>query len=96
MDDMKELPKHDKLKIVTMNEVVEAGKHNWLGHYPGKDREPQELWSIIYTSGSTGMPKGAIMSDKRWNYFCTKGYLMPEVYTLRFSLTLSFSLLSLL
>jgi long-subunit acyl-CoA synthetase (AMP-forming) len=42
----------------------------------------QKSKQIIYTSGSTGMPKGAMMSDDRWNRFCTRGYLMPKTLRL--------------
>jgi long-subunit acyl-CoA synthetase (AMP-forming) len=64
-------------RIWHWEEMQALGQDNFPGCYAGEQRKPEDLWSIIYTSGSTGMPKGAMMTDLRWNKFVTNGYLMP-------------------
>lgn len=80
MDKKRDLlvPNPERIAVHWLEDVKLIGSENFPGHYAGQDRKPEELWSIIYTSGSTGMPKGAMMSDKRWNQFVTNGYAMPN------------------
>ncbi len=72
------LPLAKGLAVCSMRQVVDMGKTSFPGDFPGRLRKPEDLITIIYTSGSTGMPKGAMMSDRRWNHFITRGYLMPQ------------------
>ncbi|KAL6055781.1 Long chain acyl-CoA synthetase 7, peroxisomal [Balamuthia mandrillaris] len=63
------------LSVVAFSAVTRQGSQHLME--PVK-RAPDALATVMYTSGSTGEPKGAMMTDKRWNHFVSKQYLMPK------------------
>lgn len=52
---------HDRVRIISFDELVELGKQTPVDPVP-PNRE--DLMGIMYTSGSTGTPKGVILKHK--------------------------------
>uniref|UniRef100_A0A7S1EAA8 AMP-dependent synthetase/ligase domain-containing protein n=1 Tax=Hemiselmis andersenii TaxID=464988 RepID=A0A7S1EAA8_HEMAN len=51
------------IKVMSMQEVCDLGKHN-LSKYPLTKPKPDSMAVIMYTSGSTGKPKGVMIRHK--------------------------------
>jgi long-chain acyl-CoA synthetase len=58
-DKKKEVPKHDKIKVIAFEDFLESGDTQ---KYPPTPPAGETCAVVMYTSGSTGKPKGVIIT----------------------------------
>lgn len=63
-----------KLQIYFLKKIEAEGAKNNISLI---HRNPEAIHSLVYTSGSTGVPKGAIMTEKRWTKFVSINFSLP-------------------
>ncbi len=53
------LPSGVKAEVVTLENLIKAGKEHPRSHIPP---QPTDIATLCYTSGTTGVPKGAMLA----------------------------------